>query len=184
MWRFWRLRPSFSARRRAILHTVPSSCTRSLPGCGYSHLDVRVQGILPYFTETAANGSTAGWFGHSFGGMLTAMASGYALQPDSELLTKLMGLGNALVLPNIVMAAMDKGKAFDQKFPGTNINIWALQVPIHMALTTVTLMTAFGGSDKGETHHATFVTRQPATPSPPSLLLRRGELLMVLPLRL
>jgi hypothetical protein len=105
-----------------------------------------MQGILPYFTDPAVNSSAAGWFGHSFGGMLTAMAAGYVLEPDSKLLTKLMGIGNALCMPNFVMAAMDSGGAFDQKFPGTGINIWVLQIPIHAALTAATLMTAFGGS--------------------------------------
>jgi hypothetical protein len=64
-----------------------------------------MQGILPYFTDPAVNSSAAGWFGHSFGGMLTAMAAGYVLEPDSKLLTKLMGIGNALCMPNFVMAS-------------------------------------------------------------------------------
>lgn len=106
------------------------------------------QGILPYFKETAAEGTTAGWFGHSFGACLTGLAYGAFADPDSKTVCKMMAVASIAVVPNIIAAITDKSGTFDVAAPGVGINIWQLQIVPHLAVCGLLASAGFGGSDK------------------------------------
>ena len=119
----------------------------TLPCCPFSHTApaAATQGFLPYFKETAATGTAAGWFGRSFGAMLTSAASGAVFEPDSTTVTKMMAVGMVCVLPNIVLAALDKD-LLDVSFLGANI--WQLQLVPHTIATGLLVSAAMGPAPK------------------------------------
>lgn len=139
-----------------LLCTARRSYAAAPPGCPVSYYAMIVlsyyaapaaatQGFLPYFKETAATGTAAGWFGRSFGAALTSVASGAVFEPDSTTVTKMMAVGMVCVLPNIVLAALDKD-LLDVSFLGANI--WQLQLVPHTIATGLLVSAAMGPAPK------------------------------------
>lgn len=108
------------------------------------------QGILPYFTDTVADGTAAAWFARSFGATLTGLAYGGFAEPDSKTVGKMMAVGMIATLPNIAMAGMDTGGAFKVDLPFAPVNIWMAQLPVHAVLSALIANAAFGGDDKAK----------------------------------
>ena len=77
--------------------------------------------------------------------MLTAAASGAVFEPDSTTVTKMMAVGMVCVLPNIVLAALDKD-LLDVSFLGANI--WQLQLVPHTIATGLLVSAAMGPAPK------------------------------------
>jgi hypothetical protein len=137
-------------------YAPPAAPTRLLRQAAQCHIMLSImvshaapaaatQGFLPYFKETAATGTAAGWFGRSFGAALTSVASGAVFEPDSTTVTKMMAVGMVCVLPNIVLAALDKD-LLDVSFLGANI--WQLQLVPHTIATGLLVSAAMGPAPK------------------------------------